>query len=474
MTINRSLSRNLSIVAVGVLLVALFSVYLPVAHAASLSFVVNDLGDASDHNVGDGFCDSDGVDGLPRVCTLRAALEEGNANANDPNGTPPPALIPHAITFSTSGTINLTKQLVATRDFTITAGAIGNILVNASTSRNLLVGSETAASTPVVTITNIIFANGNGIGNVYNGNNRTEGGCIFVVANGSLTLNQSVVRNCRSTTYGGGIYGDGGASGDISAASTINLTNLTTVRNNNAVDGGGIYSLTGYVTVNTDACVRQNTAGSGGGIYGGDDTLITIGGGSASNRGFIVRNSATNGGGIFHFLNSSLNGNHARFYRNTALDQGGAWFSAGGSTGAASAIGRVCVDCCIVNNSAPLGVSNYAVFQPNNGDTTTWSSSWWGNNWGPMIIDLDPTQSINTIGSAVSNGDGISGNGTVAVNVGLLDDGNHAGTPIPSGNWDSSSTAPSDCQTYICNPVSSMGPSRTCLQPTSCGLSDSY
>lgn len=462
MTINRSLSRNLSIVAVGVLLVALFSVYLPVAHAAA--FTVNSLTDAVDAAPGDGACLTAGG-----VCTLRAALEEANALAGA-----------DTIDFSVTGTISLTlgTQLVASETVSITATNIGDIIVSVpggNTNRNLLVGSETAPVTPTVTITRVIFAGGQGNGQVDNGP-RTEGGCIFVATNATLTLNRSVVRNCRSTTFGGGIYGDGSASGSAPASSTIELFDQTTVRNNNAVDGGGIYSLTGFVKVQTDACVRNNTAGNGGGIYGGDDTLITIGGGSVSNRGFVVANQATNGGGIFHFLNSSLDGNHGRFYRNLALDQGGAWYSAGGSSGGVSAIGRQCTDCCIVGNSTSDGVNGslYAVFQPVNGANTNWLSNWWGNNWGPMIFDLDPTQSINTIGSAVSNGDGIDGNGLAAVNVGLIDDGNHAGTPIPSGNWDSSTTAPSDCQSFVCNPTSSIGPTRLCTPPTSCGLSNSY
>jgi len=47
--------------------------FAPTAQAAS--FVVNNLGDAADANVGDGICAT-----ASSVCTLRAAIEEANAN----------------------------------------------------------------------------------------------------------------------------------------------------------------------------------------------------------------------------------------------------------------------------------------------------------------------------------------------------------------------------------------------------------
>src|SRR5688500_13827104 len=43
---------------------------------AAATFTVNSIGDASDATPGDGLCDSGGS-----VCTLRAAIEEANANA---------------------------------------------------------------------------------------------------------------------------------------------------------------------------------------------------------------------------------------------------------------------------------------------------------------------------------------------------------------------------------------------------------
>ncbi len=50
------------------------------AHAAT-TFTVNKTGDAGDSNIGDTVCDSSDKSG--NQCTLRAAIQEANANNND-------------------------------------------------------------------------------------------------------------------------------------------------------------------------------------------------------------------------------------------------------------------------------------------------------------------------------------------------------------------------------------------------------
>ena len=53
-------------------------VFAPAADAATVGFVVNQSGDATDTTPGDGHCDTDPAVG--DQCTLRAAIEEANAD----------------------------------------------------------------------------------------------------------------------------------------------------------------------------------------------------------------------------------------------------------------------------------------------------------------------------------------------------------------------------------------------------------
>ena len=78
------------------LIIALVCSVLFASRAQAASFVVNSLGDAADANVGNGICATAGG-----VCTLRAALQEANANGATAD----------TITFSVAGTIALTTGL---------------------------------------------------------------------------------------------------------------------------------------------------------------------------------------------------------------------------------------------------------------------------------------------------------------------------------------------------------------------------
>ena len=70
--------RTVCFVGLLLLVLILASGVEPVAAA---TFVVNSAADTADHNVGDGICDTDGTNGTPEICTLRAAIQEANASA---------------------------------------------------------------------------------------------------------------------------------------------------------------------------------------------------------------------------------------------------------------------------------------------------------------------------------------------------------------------------------------------------------
>jgi CSLREA domain-containing protein len=423
-------------------------------------------------------------------CTLREAVRAANDNiavdacaAGDPGAD--------TIQFGVTGTVTLNATLgqlvVLDSPLTIQATTGGTVFVSGGNSRRVfLVGNDAAIDTisRELTLRNIGVINGRGVGNV-GGTGTLDGGCIYVATNSIVRLDGSVVRNCQTTGtgVGGGIFAASGSAATV--GSQIILTNSSTLRNNSStVSGGGIFMTTGEVQVINGACVRDNTSGGfGGGIYMAKDSHLRVGN---PGLGFIVSNRASGGGGVYLEAINAFSGNGARFYNNqlNAGNLGSAWLSFGGDTGVHpnGTAGRFCTNCCIVGNA-----TEYAVYQDENVLGTDWRNNWWGSNWGPLIYDLDPSQSAPPeIGSAVSNGDGIRGLGIItpgsAVNVGLTSSGTW--DTAPTGNWLYSSsapatgvtpnpppnTAPSDCRNFYCSDVSSQGQARTCNNPTTCGL----
>ncbi|CAK8718132.1 hypothetical protein GCAAIG_07585 [Candidatus Electronema halotolerans] len=196
-----------------------------------------------------------------------------------------------------------------------------------------------------------------GGGHFISGNNdENVGSVLYITSDGDLTLNETTIKEGKTTGDGGGIYNDGTAyltnsivSGNTASSSSsdgggiqnkgvIYLTN-STVSGNTASsssfssDGGGIYNY-GTVTL-TNSTVSNNTASSssfsnGSGIYNAGTVTLTnstISGNTASST-----SSASSGGGIYNYgtvtlTNSTINGNTAS---STSSDSsGGGIYNAG-------------------------------------------------------------------------------------------------------------------------------------------------
>jgi CSLREA domain-containing protein len=187
------------------------------AHAAD--FTVNSMADAADSALGNGVCDAGPVPvgGVPE-CTLRAAMEEANANGQADTIGFAPAL---------SGTITLAlgQLLVAndtptTADLSINGPGAGRIAVSGNgASRVFYVAGGANATIGGLTIKNGNSSEGYG-GGIYNGYLST------------LTLNNSTV-SANTTNYGGGGITNGG---------TLTLNNSTVSANQSSSYGGGIRS----------------------------------------------------------------------------------------------------------------------------------------------------------------------------------------------------------------------------------------
>jgi CSLREA domain-containing protein len=277
--------------------------HAPSAFATPVTYTVNSNGDEPDQ-LNNGICDiGDGH------CTLRAAIQEANANSPDAD----------TINFapSVTGQILLTSSLPDTADdVTINGPGADQLAIDgASTYRVLVVQSGTTS------ISGLTIRHGRAAGV---GANIAGGG---ILSAGNLTLNHVVVTqnnaNGSDTTYGGGIY--------AGAGTLLTLMHSTVSDNNSAVEtatispnayGGGIY-LASTATLMLDhstvsgnhasatvspAGSQSNAGAHGGGIYADGSVQVdqsTISGNAANATGASGSNIA-NAGGLAEGNNGTL------------------------------------------------------------------------------------------------------------------------------------------------------------------------
>ena len=126
--------------------------------------------------------------------------------------------------------------------------------------------------------------------NVSNNSARRGGGGIANIGD-TLTIANSVISN-NSANYGGGVSTGSGIHGSISKASAVTIS-YSTISGNAATDYGGGINNNGILTV-TSTTIADNSAQMGGGIYAGCVSLASI------TSSTIARNEATSiGGGIY-------------------------------------------------------------------------------------------------------------------------------------------------------------------------------
>jgi hypothetical protein len=199
-------ARTLAFWFLALLVAASVGVLVGTKPAHADVFRVNLLDDVGDAVLGDHRCTTEAVPvGTRGNCTLRAAVEE--ANANDASDT---------ITFSSglSGTIILTLgQLAITDDVT---------------------GPDLSIEGP------------EGSGLTVSGNNNSE---VFAIVGSEATIDRITITGGSSAGPGGGIYNGG----------TLTLTNSTVSGNTSRVSGGGILKGGGTAKL-ANTIVARNTA----------------------------------------------------------------------------------------------------------------------------------------------------------------------------------------------------------------------
>jgi len=319
-----------ALIAIGALVLATLLLAAP-ALAAPLTFTVDSNGDEADQTI-NGTCATAG-----NVCTLRAAIQEANAN-------------PGADTIdfapSVTGTIGLTSVLPQIADdLTIDGPGAGVLAIDGNNTFRVI----DAQSGTTTAISGLTIRQGQAP--VVSGG--TFAGAGGIVSGGDMTLDRVVVSdNHAVVTSPGTANVEALGAGIEVAGGTLTLTR-STVRNNDARAttggagdavslGGGIYLTGGTLHVNRSA-VLDNQANAtinagagaskawpgGGGIYMYQSTLTidesTINGNSVTATGATdpgVANYSV-GGGIYQDNLSSLSVTGSTFTDNGLGTPGG-------------------------------------------------------------------------------------------------------------------------------------------------------
>lgn len=269
------------------------------AHAAS--FLVTSLGDGGDANWGDNLCDNGAG-----VCTLRAAVEESNANGD----------IENTIHFHlpVHSQITLGSELHPTKSLQINGPGLQNLTISGNHATRIFEFSS-ATHNQIFSLNGLTLADGKA--------SNTGGSAVYVFSN-TLTLSDCLLKNNQAVSQAGD---QGGAI--VNFGAFVQILNTTFSENSAAGNGGGaIYtSNSGAFIANVviqNSTFRQNqTSGSGGAILNSDGHL------KIENSTFSGNHSDQNGGalaaqnGQVELANVTLAFNQADFDGNNDGDGGG-------------------------------------------------------------------------------------------------------------------------------------------------------
>jgi hypothetical protein len=213
------------------------------------------------------------------------------------------------ITFnpSVSGqSIVLSTTLVINKNLTIDASALASQI---TVSGNDLYRVFYINSGVIVTLDSLIVAHGKSpYGDM--------GGGIFSA--GTLTVTNSTISE-NSAAYGGGIFNEGGA---------VTLIDSTLSDNDAYMEGAGVYSQGGTVTVSNSILSNNMASYTGGGIYNAGGTVAVENSTFSDNSGDPLMSSYA--GGIYN-AGGTLTISDSIFSNNSAHDSGGGIFHGSGT-----------------------------------------------------------------------------------------------------------------------------------------------
>ena len=314
-------------------------------------------------NVGNGiFTENVTIDRMVTIAGQGADHTEVNGNASD-----------SVFTMATEDLVTL-KDLKITNGFADSGGGISNvngmvIIENSTISGNSAsfrgggIFNQSAFGSASMTIIDSVLSDnsaevrGGGLENegddatvtivdsTFDNNSASEGGGIYNL--GTVSIDNSLLNN-NSATQGGGVYNSGlftstnstyignsavekgGGIHNVSGFGNVTVT-LSTLNDNSASEGGGIYNEGEEVAIN-ESILEDNFAQWGAGIYNLEGSTAT-----AANSTLSGNEADTEGGGIWNsgmmnLFNSTLSGNIVYHPIGTSSMLGGGIYNSSGST----------------------------------------------------------------------------------------------------------------------------------------------
>jgi len=245
-------------------------ILLSPASLLAASFTVNSTMDAGDADLTDGVC---ATAGPSPVCTLRAAIEQANANQGDDTITVP------ANTYTlANGALDIDDPSAGA--LTLSGEGAGTTIIDGGgTGRVFQISSDAV-------ISGVTIRNGHAVGNYGGGLYNSSNG-----ATGSLTLSNVVITGNTADVGGGGIQNDNG---------TITLRDVTVSNNTAAGSGGGISNIDKVMLDGVTISGNVANGGGGGGIFHDGLSLTLINVTVSGNR------AHTHGGGITDNVGATL------------------------------------------------------------------------------------------------------------------------------------------------------------------------
>ncbi|MCB0255027.1 MAG: hypothetical protein KDI55_14995 [Anaerolineae bacterium] len=194
------------------------------------------------------------------------------------------------VTFTCSGTITLTAEIVISADTTID-GSGQTVTISGNHSVRVFTNSGFTLNLNELTVANGYAESGGGIFN-----------------DGTLNVNNSIFSGNSTTGYGGGIRNDHG---------TLNVNNSIFSGNSSTGLGGGIYN-NGTVTL-SNCTFSGNSARGGGGISNNYYGTVEV-----SNSTFFANSATDFGGGLSNLsdVSSPMTVNNSTFSGNSASSGG--------------------------------------------------------------------------------------------------------------------------------------------------------
>ncbi len=382
-------------------------------------FTVNDRGDAADADPTDLQCRT-----AAGACTLRAAVQQANKLPGLDTITVPAG----RYELASDGEIKVTSNMRIVGE-----GADKTIISGVDRSKVFAIKNGASATISGVTVTQ--------------GKAASYGGAIGVWGQSRLALLDSVISDSSSEGDGAGLY---------VSVSTVSLEN-TTFSGNHANGGGGAIYVNGskaFLTIHGGE-VRNNSAINGGGIFcnsagnvylegvafrsNSSDGSTTIAGGGAIynrtcaitlNRTSFDQNSATKrGGALFNASHGRYSITHSSFSNNRALNEdGGAIYSDGvldmervSLTGNSATFGSALYDAgrsnlslVTVSDNSAVSADGSAIYHNSNSNLIL-ANSTVAHNSGGNLSNTEGTQGKLQIRSSIIADAGAGGKNCVGV-----------------------------------------------------------